>query len=245
MDDAEIWVEYEKWQCDYYGNWHVCHDEKEPASDADHAQPPKKRAKGNAAASKKEQQKPGRKPKVVSKHNTKQSQKVTKIKESKASGKKKKKKSDNNRQVTKIKESKASGKKKKSDSNRQATTGVTMTDDERAFYERSISKAIKFINKIDYTGLELDDMKAVIKHELPALGITNLMMYWGRPAVTVRKRCGRGWIDVGYISFTGSYFPDTTHCLLLTMSVAIALQLVSRLFSQNTFSHTSQNQFNQ
>lgn len=231
MDDAEIWVEYEKWQCDYYGypshlhrdqEWHVSHDHKEPASDADNAQPPKKRAKGNAAASKKEQQKPGRKPKVVSKHNTKQSQKVTKIKESKASGK-----------------------KKKSDSNRQATTGVTMTDDERAFYERSISKAIKFLNKIDYTGLELDDVKAVIKHELPALGITNLMMYWGRPAVTVRKRCGRGWIDVGYISFTGSYFPDTTHCLLLTMSVAIALQLVSRLFSQNTFSHTSQNQFNQ
>ena len=90
MDDAEIWVEYEKWQCDYYGypshlhrdqEWHVSHDQKEPASDADNAQPPKKRAKGNAAASKKEQQKPGRKPKVVSKHNTKQSQKVTKIKD--------------------------------------------------------------------------------------------------------------------------------------------------------------------
>ena len=67
--------------CNRDQEWHVSHDQKEPASDADNAQPPKKRAKGNAAASKKEQQKPGRKPKVVSKHNTKQSQKVTKIKD--------------------------------------------------------------------------------------------------------------------------------------------------------------------
>ena len=203
MDDAEIWAEYEKWQCDYYGypshqdqEWHVSHEQQEPGSDADHAQPPKKRAKGNAA-SKKEQQKQVKKTKEVAKNNTKQSKKAGKTKE-------------------------------KGDSKcKQSNAEVDMTDDERAYYERSISKAIKFINKIDYADLELDDVKAAIRQNLPAFGTVNLMMYYGRPAVTVRKRCGRGWTDVGYISFTSIHFPDTAHCLLLTMSVAIALQLVS------------------
>jgi len=208
MEDWEVWAEYEKWNREYYGYpsqcaWDDWGDAEEKPDDVMHDAPSSSHVKFHKGDKSNKGGK-NKKPKKDVKSRRMKVKKVT-MKDSK-------------------KESKVS---KPAAKRKSKPATVEMTKSEKAFYGKCVSRAAKFVDNIDYEGLEMADLKKALKVALPALTTTSLMPYYTRPAVTIRKKSDEGtWTDVEYISFSSS-LKGTPHPLMLTMTVGIALQLVS------------------
>ena len=202
MEDWEVWAEYEKWNREYYG--YPSGDAEEKPDDVMHDAPSSSHVKSNKGDKSNKGGK-DKKPKNVAKSSRKNVKKAA------------------------TKDSKKESKVSKSAAKRKSKPApVEMAEEsEKAFYGKCVSRAAKFVNNIDYEGLDMADLKKALKAAAPPMTTTSLMNYYNRPAVTIRKKSDEGtWTDVGYISLSRS-LQGTPHPLMLTMTVGIALQLVS------------------
>lgn len=212
MDDAEIGDEYEKWRAtlDESSSADTCHD------------PPTTKTKSRSKGATKDQAEKKRNqkalPETKPKGNRSKTDKVNKA--TKEVRKRITKKSKDPLWVPPSPKAKA----KKDKKGRKAQT-LDLTEAELLFQTKCRERTLKFAATIDYENLEWDDLKLALEEVKPTPNMSKMVIYWNRPACTVQKSCGRGWTDVGY--FTFKRLPDVTMEMQLTVTMGMALQLVT------------------
>lgn len=88
-----------------------------------------------------------------------------------------------------------------------------------------IEAIMDFVKRIDYEGLELDEMKFAISQELPELSRTYLNKYWTKSSCGV-KCDGR---DIAYFGHPKNALG--TSAMKMVISIGTALQLVSLIYT--------------
>ena len=90
------------------------------------------------------------------------------------------------------------------------------------FNETKIANIMEFIEQIDYASLELDDLKHQIYEVLPDLSKCSLNKYW------TRQSCGLTMDGSNVATFSVPKNIDCTPSMRTVVSIAVALQIVSR-----------------